>query len=93
MMDLKSGIAIDDITDGGMVAGKVDDEDVVLVRRAKEIFAVGANCTHYHGPLAEGIVTGDSIHCPDRRSRTRRLQRLQTEYRTHPLRPRPRGDR
>jgi NADPH-dependent 2,4-dienoyl-CoA reductase/sulfur reductase-like enzyme/nitrite reductase/ring-hydroxylating ferredoxin subunit len=63
-MDLKSGIAIDDITDGGMLAGKVDDEDVVLVRRAKEIFAVGANCTHYHGPLAEGIVSGDSIHCP-----------------------------
>ena len=63
-MDLKSGIAIDGVADGGMLAGKVDDEDVVLVRRGKEIFAVGASCTHYHGPLAEGIVSGDSIHCP-----------------------------
>jgi NADPH-dependent 2,4-dienoyl-CoA reductase/sulfur reductase-like enzyme/nitrite reductase/ring-hydroxylating ferredoxin subunit len=63
-MDLKSGVAIHEIADGGMLAGKVDDDDVVLVRQGKEIFAVGANCTHYHGPLAEGIVTGDSIHCP-----------------------------
>jgi NADPH-dependent 2,4-dienoyl-CoA reductase/sulfur reductase-like enzyme/nitrite reductase/ring-hydroxylating ferredoxin subunit len=63
-MDLKSGVPINDVADGGMLAGKVDDEDVVLVRRGKEIFAVGASCTHYHGPLAEGIVSGDSIHCP-----------------------------
>ncbi len=63
-MDLKSGIAIEEIADGGMLAGDVDGEAVVLVRQGKEVFAVGAECTHYHGPLAEGIVNGETIHCP-----------------------------
>jgi NADPH-dependent 2,4-dienoyl-CoA reductase/sulfur reductase-like enzyme/nitrite reductase/ring-hydroxylating ferredoxin subunit len=63
-MDLKSGVAIDDIPDGGMLAGNMDEESVVLVRHGQEVFAVGAECTHYHGPLAEGIVSGNTIHCP-----------------------------
>ncbi|HEX7678482.1 MAG TPA: Rieske 2Fe-2S domain-containing protein, partial [Thermoanaerobaculia bacterium] len=63
-MDLKSGIAIEEIADGGMLAGDVGGEAVVLVRQGKEVFAVGAECTHYHGPLAEGIVSGQSIRCP-----------------------------
>jgi NADPH-dependent 2,4-dienoyl-CoA reductase/sulfur reductase-like enzyme/nitrite reductase/ring-hydroxylating ferredoxin subunit len=64
MMDLKSGIAIEEIADGGMLAGEVGGENVVLVRQGNEVFAVGAECTHYHGPLAEGIVSGESIRCP-----------------------------
>jgi NADPH-dependent 2,4-dienoyl-CoA reductase/sulfur reductase-like enzyme/nitrite reductase/ring-hydroxylating ferredoxin subunit len=63
-MDLKSGIAIEEIADGGMLAGDVDGEAVVLVRQGKEVFAVGAECTHYHGQLAEGIVNGETIRCP-----------------------------
>jgi len=63
-MDLKSGVAIADLADGGMLAGDVDGEAALLVRRGNEIFAVGAECTHYHGPLAEGIVTDGTIHCP-----------------------------
>ena len=40
------------------------DDDVIVVRRATELFAVGAYCTHYHGPLAEGLVVGDTVRCP-----------------------------
>ncbi|HSY51809.1 MAG TPA: FAD-dependent oxidoreductase [Thermoanaerobaculia bacterium] len=63
-MDLRSGVAIEEIADGGMLAGEVDGAAAVLVRRGKEIFAAGAECTHYHGNLAEGIVAGDTIRCP-----------------------------
>jgi NADPH-dependent 2,4-dienoyl-CoA reductase/sulfur reductase-like enzyme/nitrite reductase/ring-hydroxylating ferredoxin subunit len=62
--DLTIGIAQHEIADGGKVLGHVGDEDVLLVRRGAEFFAVGAHCTHYHGPLAEGLVVDDSIRCP-----------------------------
>ena len=47
-----------------MVSGRVDTEDVILVRRGDELFAVGAYCTHYHGPLADGLIVGDTVRCP-----------------------------
>ena len=62
--DLRQGIAIDDVADGGMIAGQVDGDPVLLVRRGEEWFAVGAACTHYSGPLPEGLVVGDTVRCP-----------------------------
>ena len=62
--DLAEGIAITDIADGGLVLGHVGDEAVLLARRGEELFAVGATCTHYHGPLAEGLMVGDTVRCP-----------------------------
>jgi nitrite reductase/ring-hydroxylating ferredoxin subunit len=64
--DLRKGVALADVPAGGMLLGHVDDEAVILVRPAKgdEIFAVGATCTHYSGPLAEGVLDGDTIRCP-----------------------------
>jgi NADPH-dependent 2,4-dienoyl-CoA reductase/sulfur reductase-like enzyme/nitrite reductase/ring-hydroxylating ferredoxin subunit len=61
--DLAQGVAIEDFVDGKLL-GHVGDEEVLLVRRGDEIFAVGAHCTHYHGPLAEGLVVGESVRCP-----------------------------
>lgn len=62
--DLKTGFPVDSIPDGGMVLGQADGEDVVLARRGDELFAVGTSCTHYHGPLAEGLVVGETLRCP-----------------------------
>ena len=62
--DLKGGIAFDDLADGGMVVGLVADEEVILARRCDEVFAVGAHCTHYHAPLADGLMVGDTLRCP-----------------------------
>ena len=53
--DFAQGIELGVLADGGMLAGHVGDEEVVLVRQGTEIFAVGAHCTHYHAPLADGI--------------------------------------
>ena len=61
--DLTKGVALNDFVDGKLL-GHVGDEDVLLVQSGDDIFAVGAHCTHYHGPLAEGLVTGESVRCP-----------------------------
>jgi NADPH-dependent 2,4-dienoyl-CoA reductase/sulfur reductase-like enzyme/nitrite reductase/ring-hydroxylating ferredoxin subunit len=62
--NLEEGIALSDLADGGVLAGHVGDEDVLLVRRGAAVFAVGAHCTHYHAPLAEGLLVGHTLHCP-----------------------------
>ena len=62
--DLAKGVPADDIAEGGILLGQVDGEAVVLCRHRGDIYAVGATCTHYSGPLAEGIVVGRQIRCP-----------------------------
>src|SRR5437868_2825420 len=62
--DLGQGVALADIVDGGMLLGHAGGEAVLLARRGRELFAVGAECTHYHGPLAEGIMVEDTVRCP-----------------------------
>ena len=59
--DLTQGIALDELKDGGKLLGRVDGEDVLLVRQGAEVFAVGAHCTHYHGPLAEGLAVNGTV--------------------------------
>ncbi len=62
--DLKDGISEADLTDGAMLVGHVDEEAVLLARRGNEVFAIGATCTHYGGPLGEGLMVGDTVRCP-----------------------------
>jgi NADPH-dependent 2,4-dienoyl-CoA reductase/sulfur reductase-like enzyme/nitrite reductase/ring-hydroxylating ferredoxin subunit len=61
--DLTRGVESTDLV-GGRLLGHVGDEEVLLVRTEGEWFAIGAHCTHYHGPLADGIVTGATVRCP-----------------------------
>ncbi len=61
--DLAQGVGSAEFT-GQTLLGHVGDQEVVLVRAASGIFAIDAHCSHYHGPLAEGLVVGDSIRCP-----------------------------
>jgi len=57
-------IADRELVEGVPVVGEVDGEKVVLVRAGGQVHAVGASCTHYGGPLAEGLVEDGHIHCP-----------------------------
>ncbi|HEY3642534.1 MAG TPA: FAD-dependent oxidoreductase [Xanthobacteraceae bacterium] len=62
--DLTSGISVNDIPDGRMVLGHVGEDPVLLARRGEEFFAIGATCSHYGGPLAEGLMVEDTVRCP-----------------------------
>ena len=61
--DLSKGISTSEFA-GETLLGHVGDDEVLLVRSGSEIFAIGAHCSHYHGPLAEGLVTAEGIRCP-----------------------------
>jgi NADPH-dependent 2,4-dienoyl-CoA reductase/sulfur reductase-like enzyme/nitrite reductase/ring-hydroxylating ferredoxin subunit len=61
--DLTEGVAPEQFSNG-MLLGRVDDQEVLLVKGESEIFAIAAHCSHYHGPLGEGVAVGDSIRCP-----------------------------
>jgi apoptosis-inducing factor 3 len=62
--DLTVGVAADDVADGSMLLGHVGDASVLLARRADQFFAISAACSHYGGPLADGILVGDTVRCP-----------------------------
>src|SRR5712691_10901877 len=62
--DLTLGVAVDSLSGGGTLLGRVGEDDVLLTRAGDRFFAVGAHCTHYHGPLAEGLVVDETVRCP-----------------------------
>jgi NADPH-dependent 2,4-dienoyl-CoA reductase/sulfur reductase-like enzyme/nitrite reductase/ring-hydroxylating ferredoxin subunit len=62
--DLAQGVPLSDVPETGVLAGHVGDDPVLLLRRADGMFAVDGHCTHYGGPLAEGLVNGDTVRCP-----------------------------
>src|SRR6266446_5572183 len=62
--DLAQGVSINELPDGGMLLGHVGEDPILLARRGDEFFAIGATCSHYGGPLAEGLMVGDTVRCP-----------------------------
>jgi NADPH-dependent 2,4-dienoyl-CoA reductase/sulfur reductase-like enzyme/nitrite reductase/ring-hydroxylating ferredoxin subunit len=62
--DLEQGVPLESLVEGHPLLGHARGESVALVRRGEEVLAVGATCTHYGGPLADGLVVGDTIRCP-----------------------------
>src|SRR5258708_6065876 len=62
--DFRLGVSVAALDGRDMLLGHVDDEDVLLARVGNDIVAVGARCTHYHGPLADGIVVDGTVRCP-----------------------------
>jgi NADPH-dependent 2,4-dienoyl-CoA reductase/sulfur reductase-like enzyme/nitrite reductase/ring-hydroxylating ferredoxin subunit len=62
--DLSKGIAASELAEGQMLAGHLGDDEILLVRHGGTVSAVSAHCTHYHGPLADGLLVGDTVRCP-----------------------------
>jgi NADPH-dependent 2,4-dienoyl-CoA reductase/sulfur reductase-like enzyme/nitrite reductase/ring-hydroxylating ferredoxin subunit len=47
-----------------MLLGHAHGEQVLLARRDDQLFAIGAVCTHYAGPLAAGLLVNATVRCP-----------------------------
>ncbi|MGY8662811.1 FAD-dependent oxidoreductase [Bradyrhizobium sp. UFLA05-109] len=61
--DLTQGVLPADFTEGKLL-GHVADDEVLLVQVDREVLAIDPYCSHYHGPLADGLVVDDTIRCP-----------------------------
>jgi NADPH-dependent 2,4-dienoyl-CoA reductase/sulfur reductase-like enzyme/nitrite reductase/ring-hydroxylating ferredoxin subunit len=46
------------------MAGHIGDDEILLVRQNGTLYALSAHCTHYHGPLADGLLVGTTVRCP-----------------------------
>jgi NADPH-dependent 2,4-dienoyl-CoA reductase/sulfur reductase-like enzyme/nitrite reductase/ring-hydroxylating ferredoxin subunit len=62
--DLSVGVDAGSLRDGEPLLGHAGGEAVMLVKAGGQLFANAATCTHYGGPLAEGLVVGKTVRCP-----------------------------
>src|SRR5437867_5803629 len=62
--DFEKGCKIDKVADSEMLLGHAFGEAVLVARRGDELFAIGATCTHYRGPLAKGLMVDCTVRCP-----------------------------
>ncbi len=62
--DLSLGVDAASVAEGKPLLGHAQGEAVLLVRSDGQLFAVSATCTHYSGPLAEGLQVGHTVRCP-----------------------------
>src|SRR6185503_12744109 len=62
--DLAEGIELTDLSEDKPLLAHARGEALVVVRHGDEVFVTGATCTHYSGPLAEGLVVDGTIRCP-----------------------------
>ena len=62
--DLAQGVDATAVVEGATLQGHAGGEAVLLARVAGKCSAVGATCTHYGGPLSDGLVVDGTIRCP-----------------------------
>lgn len=62
--DLERGIPQSEVPPDGMLLGHAFGKPVLVARSGGEFLAVDATCTHYGGPLAEGVRDGTTVRCP-----------------------------
>jgi apoptosis-inducing factor 3 len=62
--DFEKGCRISGLANGKMLLGHAFGQPVLVARRGKRLFAIGATCTHYGGPLAKGLMVDCTVRCP-----------------------------
>ena len=62
--DFENGCEVDKVADGEMLLGHAFGKAILVARRGAELFAIGATCTHYGGPLSKGLMVDCTVRCP-----------------------------
>jgi nitrite reductase/ring-hydroxylating ferredoxin subunit/uncharacterized membrane protein len=67
--DFVPAIAFSDLTENQTKRVEVKGQPILLLRRGDKVYAVGAVCSHYGGPLEKGKIIGSTVQCPYHYSR------------------------
>jgi apoptosis-inducing factor 3 len=62
--DFERGCRIETVPDQGMLLGHAFGEGILVAKKGNQLFAIGATCTHYGGPLAKGLIVDCTVRCP-----------------------------
>ena len=62
--DLAAGFPLAELPEGVLFTAHAFGRPLLVVRRGREVHATSSHCTHYGGPLADGLVVGDTVRCP-----------------------------
>lgn len=62
--EFQDAIALADLPENKPTRVLVKGEPILLVRRASNLYAIGAVCSHLGGPLQEGKLQDGTIQCP-----------------------------
>lgn len=62
--NLVEGVPATDVPEGCKLVGRVGEEEVLVARVGGVLCAIGAHCTHYGGPLGDGLLVGETVRCP-----------------------------
>lgn len=57
-------IAEADLQEGKPAKVTINNTNILLLRQAGRLFAMGEQCSHLSGPLSEGKIEGETIVCP-----------------------------
>lgn len=61
--DWADAAAVSDVGEGSLLRVEVEGQPVLLARRNGDVYAIGATCSHYGGPLEEGKLEGTADPC------------------------------
>lgn len=67
--DFVSALAVADLPENQLKRVDVKGQPVLLLKRGEKIYAIGAVCSHYGGPLEKGKLINDTVQCPYHYSR------------------------
>jgi nitrite reductase/ring-hydroxylating ferredoxin subunit/uncharacterized membrane protein len=62
--DYVTVLKIDQLPDNKPIRVDAQGQPVCLIRRGEDVYAIGAVCSHYGGPLEEGKLIDSTIQCP-----------------------------
>jgi nitrite reductase/ring-hydroxylating ferredoxin subunit/uncharacterized membrane protein len=62
--DFTPALALSDLPDNQLKRVEVKGQPVLLLRRGDRVYAIGAVCSHYGGPLEKGKLMSKTVQCP-----------------------------